>query len=98
MKTDERFFDFKVFEQHPRVPCVLRRDRVSQFQYLQRAQGDVAKISNWRRDDVKHARSSDEIWFCAIGCDPQLRRQGAALDRSEEHTSELQSPCNLVCR
>src|SRR5256885_12501991 len=21
-----------------------------------------------------------------------------ALDRSEEHTSELQSPCNLVCR
>src|SRR5256885_11569147 len=22
----------------------------------------------------------------------------AALDRSEEHTSELQSPCNLVCR
>src|SRR5688500_9840955 len=22
----------------------------------------------------------------------------AAIDRSEEHTSELQSPCNLVCR
>src|SRR5688500_19398409 len=22
----------------------------------------------------------------------------AQLDRSEEHTSELQSPCNLVCR
>src|SRR2546426_6109826 len=22
----------------------------------------------------------------------------AAFDRSEEHTSELQSPCNLVCR
>src|SRR5205807_4077674 len=28
-----------------------------------------------------------------------LDRFGAALaDRSEEHTSELQSPCNLVCR
>src|SRR5256885_4384333 len=27
------------------------------------------------------------------------RRDGAASDhRSEEHTSELQSPCNLVCR
>src|SRR2546426_5026136 len=25
-------------------------------------------------------------------------RPGANLDRSEEHTSELQSPCNLVCR
>src|SRR2546426_9287958 len=23
---------------------------------------------------------------------------GKKLDRSEEHTSELQSPCNLVCR
>src|SRR5256885_3527794 len=25
-------------------------------------------------------------------------RARAARDRSEEHTSELQSPCNLVCR
>src|SRR3989454_2112280 len=24
--------------------------------------------------------------------------ESRALDRSEEHTSELQSPCNLVCR
>src|SRR5256885_12920674 len=30
---------------------------------------------------------------------PDVRRHGAhADDRSEEHTSELQSPCNLVCR
>src|SRR2546426_5384524 len=28
-----------------------------------------------------------------------VRGDGVALgDRSEEHTSELQSPCNLVCR
>src|SRR5256885_10561822 len=26
------------------------------------------------------------------------RRRGRAPRRSEEHTSELQSPCNLVCR
>src|SRR5256885_9565007 len=25
-------------------------------------------------------------------------QQRQAIDRSEEHTSELQSPCNLVCR
>src|SRR2546426_6169274 len=39
-------------------------------------------------------------------CGPQLRRgaqvsaglRPAPVDRSEEHTSELQSPCNLVCR
>src|SRR2546426_6954033 len=27
-----------------------------------------------------------------------LPPDGVVLDRSEEHTSELQSPCNLVCR
>src|SRR5256885_6825046 len=27
-----------------------------------------------------------------------LRRSGSPEVRSEEHTSELQSPCNLVCR
>src|SRR2546426_5678477 len=27
-----------------------------------------------------------------------LRRAGLQVERSEEHTSELQSPCNLVCR
>src|SRR5256885_8070015 len=27
-----------------------------------------------------------------------LRRAVQAVTRSEEHTSELQSPCNLVCR
>src|ERR1039457_7602973 len=29
---------------------------------------------------------------------PGKRRKGQIDDRSEEHTSELQSPCNLVCR
>src|SRR5256885_7997983 len=28
----------------------------------------------------------------------QNERRRALHDRSEEHTSELQSPCNLVCR
>src|SRR2546426_9375986 len=30
--------------------------------------------------------------------DPLGRIEAVHLDRSEEHTSELQSPCNLVCR
>src|SRR2546426_4465411 len=29
---------------------------------------------------------------------PQRRGECRHADRSEEHTSELQSPCNLVCR
>src|SRR5256885_11296981 len=31
-------------------------------------------------------------------CFPKMEDQSAILSRSEEHTSELQSPCNLVCR
>src|SRR5205807_10133194 len=32
------------------------------------------------------------------GNSPAVRRRRAGRPRSEEHTSELQSPCNLVCR
>src|SRR2546426_12630609 len=32
------------------------------------------------------------------GVEDRLRREQAEPARSEEHTSELQSPCNLVCR
>src|SRR5205807_8464552 len=35
-------------------------------------------------------------WF--PGPRPASRRPPAVRGRSEEHTSELQSPCNLVCR
>src|SRR2546426_8165541 len=35
----------------------------------------------------------------AEGCCPRAVSERSALrGRSEEHTSELQSPCNLVCR
>src|SRR5256885_3927687 len=37
----------------------------------------------------------------ALQAQPATRRAGNkpfAIERSEEHTSELQSPCNLVCR
>src|SRR5256885_11881222 len=40
---------------------------------------------------------------CASSCESlhgqaRLVRRGDTVVRSEEHTSELQSPCNLVCR
>src|SRR5256885_3916932 len=31
-------------------------------------------------------------------CDPAWPFRAEGVARSEEHTSELQSPCNLVCR
>src|SRR5256885_7019142 len=36
--------------------------------------------------------------FCLEAEDFQLIQKQQSVDRSEEHTSELQSPCNLVCR
>src|SRR5256885_8836363 len=34
-----------------------------------------------------------------VGCvEPRVHHGRAKRQRSEEHTSELQSPCNLVCR
>src|SRR5688500_20255349 len=44
--------------------------------------------ASFRRQDRRGARARVDI-------PRELRRRGC---RSEEHTSELQSPCNLVCR
>src|SRR2546426_8724959 len=54
-----------------------------------------------RRTRVRHGSRRDDDHAHGIG---HLRRTGRwkwrlrRRDRSEEHTSELQSPCNLVCR
>src|SRR2546426_7943767 len=42
--------------------------------------------------------SKQRVRFCMWDqkCGPQ--EDARTLSRSEEHTSELQSPCNLVCR
>src|SRR2546426_7855407 len=46
----------------------------------------------WRPGAVVPPRTSR----CRAQCVPYLIV--AQIERSEEHTSELQSPCNLVCR
>src|SRR5688500_19298718 len=43
--------------------------------------------------DFFDAEQHPELRFTANG----IEREGDAVTRSEEHTSELQSPCNLVC-
>src|SRR5256885_5836282 len=53
--------------------------------YPREANGDVAPIRVIRGPDTQLKRPY------GIAVDP-------INDRSEEHTSELQSPCNLVCR
>src|SRR2546426_8691469 len=41
---------------------------------------------------------STSYWSGAIRDRAVFSRSSAQMGRSEEHTSELQSPCNLVCR
>src|SRR2546426_4973924 len=51
------------------------------------------------RVDVEHGRFADK-YVPAEGHRSDLDPAGLCpvAERSEEHTSELQSPCNLVCR
>src|SRR3989454_7901260 len=70
-------------------------------------EGLVPKILFLRADEIGLVQSSHLVWRT-----PELTLQilGVAqmlaglwliigfAERSEEHTSELQSPCNLVCR
>src|SRR2546426_5969356 len=44
------------------------------------------------------SRSRPPVRSPAAGSAIARRRDREATRRSEEHTSELQSPCNLVCR
>src|SRR5256885_6928294 len=40
----------------------------------------------------------DRLAMRRSGLESQTRGLPVIIERSEEHTSELQSPCNLVCR
>src|SRR5256885_8374713 len=47
----------------------------------------------------RHARGGAAVAACPLGHPCRGARQPRLrLHRSEEHTAELQSPCNLVCR
>src|SRR5437763_12251930 len=48
--------------------------------------------------DLAHADDLPIIRLLGIDTDPQAIEAEQANDRSEEHTSELQSPMYLVCR
>src|SRR2546426_3034462 len=57
------------------------------------------RSSNRDRDDAQgEGRSVLRQLPCRGGGSGTRARRRAAVGRSEEHTSELQSPCNLVCR
>src|SRR5205807_7291613 len=82
-------------------PCMLvsvgglgRRDACCTRECLPSAPGEVPEdqVTGNRRDHKQHNPPKPFP-------EQQLANsEQASVDRSEEHTSELQSPCNLVCR
>src|SRR2546426_7879655 len=63
------------------------------FRSLHRPDARLVHHLERRRDDTARDHGGDGL---ARGADRvEVREQG---ERSEEHTSELQSPCNIVCR
>src|SRR5256885_11956207 len=71
---------------------LLRRLRAHGLEREPRMHGFRAVAD--QRGDVVHVPGVSRL-----GDEPQLRPQPVGEEmRSEEHTSELQSPCNLVCR
>src|SRR2546426_3948203 len=49
-------------------------------------------------DALPISRADDQQRGGAVGVRAPVQERRARDRRSEEHTSELQSPCNLVCR
>src|SRR2546426_4397447 len=80
---------------------IRRPPRSTLFPYTtlfrSRAPGREGRAALQDRSRVRCQRGGDP----AHERDPELppdQARAHAGDRSEEHTSELQSPCNLVCR
>src|SRR2546426_5844615 len=53
--------------------------------------------ASWSRVDLP-APDGPTTATISPGCSVSEKSSSAFTSRSEEHTSELQSPCNLVCR
>src|SRR5205807_8631315 len=88
---------------HPRVPHSFPTRRSSDLrgkQYVHQACACVrAAPSPWASTNHSHLSTPREIsvQMSVESASPSSSVSSIAR-RSEEHTSELQSPCNLVCR
>src|SRR5256885_4374582 len=78
---------------------IRRPPRSTLFPYTTLFRSLVVVGAEARNDDVRFptANRPDDVGENLVSV-PDPQRFGGAFRRSEEHTSELQSPCNLVCR
>src|SRR2546426_7996594 len=58
----------------------------------------VLSIARCRSPPQREVKSGFQPPGIRVSSPPEPPRRSAGRGRSEEHTSELQSPCNLVCR
>src|SRR2546426_9291087 len=80
---------------------IRRPPRSTLFPYTTLFRSDDAQRREGERPEVAAARSGGGPGFRSRGhavCRKAVRASTQIAVRSEEHTSELQSPCNLVCR
>src|SRR5437667_11167055 len=85
----------------PYVPSVCAP---SIFLYRSAHHRDLPSFPTRRSSDLKPVPDSGTVGNCRAECarcaraEPRTRRAHSARQRSEEHTSELQSHHDLVCR
>src|SRR5256885_5191138 len=58
----------------------------------------ILAFREWDRRAMQHELLGDTVQDQRAASEPWVIAPPGAAHRSEEHTSELQSPCNLVCR
>src|SRR5256885_9791524 len=92
------------FEVHVLQADADERDRVggpsaSQvLEHLERAEAVSNEAERKARSDRPRGTDGGRQVVHLVAAAAPLARARDEVDRSEEHTSELQSPCNLVCR
>src|SRR2546426_8846790 len=81
---------------------IRRPPRSTLFPYttLFRSVGNLRRADRLHADDQRPRRRNQrrQDHLGEVRDRVQQRERRRVLRRSEEHTSELQSPCNLVCR
>src|SRR5256885_2928863 len=79
---------------------IRRPPRSTLFPYttLFRSQQREDRTSRYKRGSASHVKTSRAPVLSVSVAGARGGFRGSTEMRSEEHTSELQSPCNLVCR